>query len=180
MHISALIRVKTHKMPSWVGRNLSDTHKAKLRVVTKHIHSSEEYRIKIGDIMKGGYWYGNVTYRPTYCELWTPDLRERTRAFFNYRCVECGKPQNGKKLCVHHVHYNKKTCCDGSPRDLVALCVSCHSATNTHRDYWEKHFTEILKINFGGKCFFTKDEINENPGLLQHGEPECNKTNIRS
>jgi hypothetical protein len=108
----------------------------------------------------GGFWYGNVRYNegPQYCELWNANLRERCRAYFDYTCVECGTPQNGRKLGVHHVHYNKKSCCDGSPRDLVPLCVDCHGATNHNRGYWEKHFTEMLHSYYGGKSFFTKEE----------------------
>lgn len=108
----------------------------------------------------GGFWYGNVRYNegPQYCELWNENLRERCRAYFNYTCVECGTPQNGRKLSVHHAHYNKKSCCDGSPRDLVPLCLDCHGETNHNRSYWEQHFTEMIYGYYRGKCFFTKEE----------------------
>jgi hypothetical protein len=62
-------------------------------------------------------WMGSVKYYdgPQYCEKYTPELRERVRAWFGYMCIECGTPQNGKRLSVHHVWYNKKLCCDNSP-----------------------------------------------------------------
>jgi hypothetical protein len=110
----------------------------------------------------GGFWYGNINYfdTPQYCEKWTEDLRERARAYRGYKCFECGTPQNGRKLNVHHVHYNKKTCCDGSPHDLVPLCLPCHTRTNGNRDFWESHFTEMIySIDPRGKCFFTKEEM---------------------
>jgi hypothetical protein len=84
------------------------------------------------------------------------------RAYFNYTCFECGIKQTNRKLNVHHVHYNKKTCCDGSPHDLVPLCPECHTKTNFNRDYLEDHFTEKLyENNPEGKCFFTREEMGE-------------------
>lgn len=112
-----------------------------------------------------GFWYGNVQYAdvrlpPVYCEKFNSELKERVRAYWDYRCFECGQPQNGKALQVHHVHYNKKACCDGSPRDLVPLCSSCHPKTNHNREYWESHFTDLLYMYDPiGKCFFNKDEM---------------------
>jgi ribosomal protein S14 len=109
----------------------------------------------------GGQWYGNVKYNDNpYCEKWTAELRERVRAYFGYVCFECDTPQNHRKLNVHHIHYNKKTCCDGSPHDMVPLCPECHTKTNFNRDYWEDHLTELLYANNpDGKCFFTKEEM---------------------
>ena len=122
----------------------------------------------------GGYWYGNVRYPDEkqflpYCEKFNRDLKERVRAYWGYMCVECGALQTSVALSVHHIHYNKKACCDGSPRDLVPLCRSCHSATNHNRDYWERHLTDLIyRWDPSGKCFFTKDEmIAYNNGLYK-------------
>jgi hypothetical protein len=107
-------------------------------------------------------WYGSVKYYegPQYCEKWTAELRECVRAFFGYCCVECGTPQNTRKIAIHHVHYNKKLCCDDTPRTLVPLCASCHSKTNKgNREYWSKHFHEIIDTYYEGKCWFTKEEM---------------------
>jgi hypothetical protein len=107
-------------------------------------------------------WYGSVNYYegPQYCEKWTAELRERVRAFFGYCCIECGTPQNTRKLAIHHVHYNKKLCCDDTPRTLVPLCASCHSKTNKgDREYWSEHFQAIIDSYYEGKCWFTKKEM---------------------
>jgi hypothetical protein len=112
----------------------------------------------------GGFWYGNVRYYDDllYCEKFTKEFKERVRAYWNYQCFECGTPQKGRKLGVHHVHYNKKMCCDGSPRDVLPLCQECHSRSNTNRDYWEMHFTELLyAYNPDGKCYFTREEMDK-------------------
>jgi len=107
------------------------------------------------------FWYGAIRYYegPQYCEKWTDELKERVRAYFGYQCAECGTPQNGKKLHVHHVWYNKRLCCDSTPRSLVPLCSSCHSKTNTNREYWSTHFQEIIDAYYDGKCWFTKEEM---------------------
>jgi hypothetical protein len=110
-------------------------------------------------------WMGSVKYYdgPQYCEKWTPELRERVRAWFGYRCVECGTPQNGKKLSIHHVWFNKKLCCDDSPRSLVALCASCHSKTSnlpgSKRNESSRHFQDIIDIDYDGRCWYMRDEM---------------------
>lgn len=112
----------------------------------------------------GGFWYGSVKYDSDvkYCEKFNFDFKERVRAYWGYKCFECGKPQSKKRLSVHHVHYDKRMCCNGSPRDVVPLCVSCHNKTNYNREYWENHFTELLyAYSQDGKCFFTKKEMKE-------------------
>jgi hypothetical protein len=111
-----------------------------------------------------GCWYGNVKHydSPQYCEKFDKDFKNRVRAYWGYRCVECGTEttQSGRSLCVHHVHYDKKMCCNGSPKDVVPLCQSCHNATINNRDYWEDHFTDMIyQSSSEGKCFFTKEEM---------------------
>jgi hypothetical protein len=112
-------------------------------------------------------WMGSVKYYdgPQYCEKWTPELRERVRAWFGHCCVECGAPQNGTKLHVHHVWYNKKLCCDDTPRSLVCLCQSCHGKTSAakgkERDKFSIHFQEIIDTYYEGRCWMTREEMKE-------------------
>ena len=117
------------------------------------------------------WWYGSVRYEDDglYCERFDEPFKERVRAYWGYQCFECGEPQNGRKLSVHHVHYDKKMCCNGSPRDVVPLCWSCHNATNNRCEHWENHFTELLYLyNPNGKCYFTKEEMQQyNNGLKE-------------
>ena len=113
-----------------------------------------------------GYVDGRA-YEP-YCPKWTPSLRRRVRAFFKNTCQMCGHVhQTGEPMmAVHHVNYRKDACCTRDVAPLfVTLCpghsnsVSCHSITNHDRDYWEICFTQLIKNKYGGKCYFTKEEM---------------------
>jgi len=133
----------------------------------KH-YENPEARKKQSETIKKSFvdhqWYGSIKYYdgPQYCEKWTEELRERVRAYFGYVCAECGTPQTKRKLAVHHVHYNKKLCCDDTPRTLVPLCPSCHVKTNTgDRENWSNHFQDIIDAYYDGKCWFTKEEMKQ-------------------
>ena len=118
-----------------------------------------------------------------YCEKWTLEFRRRIRAFFDYKCVECGTPQTEDLLHCHHVYYDKKACCSvnengkyfsnlgikgnlysfeiiGDPNKFIALCDTCHKSTSgkKNREYWARHFEEIINIYYLGKSYFTKEE----------------------
>jgi len=108
-------------------------------------------------------WLGGVSYFP-YCEKFTREFKERVRAFFDYKCINCGEPQLVEKHHVHHVNFNKQACCDGSKPLFVILCRSCHVTTNHNRDFWNDHYTNILNNYYGGKCFFTKEEMAAHTG----------------
>ncbi|MCK9591406.1 MAG: NUMOD3 domain-containing DNA-binding protein [Methanoregula sp.] len=126
-------------------------------------HMREDMKIKMCEIKIGGFWYGAVRYYDgkQYCEKFSDNLRERVRAYFGWICPICGTPQTGKRLSVHHVNYNKKSCCDpDAPRLFIPLCSGdCHLNTNRNREKWEKYFTEILMGYYQGKCYFTPDEM---------------------
>lgn len=104
-------------------------------------------------------WLGGKSYEP-YCILFNNDFKDRVRAFFGNRCVICGKPQDEckRKLSVHHVIYNKNTCCDDSDKLFVSLCGVCHNKTNFNREYWQEYFTKMIKEEYDGKCYYTKEE----------------------
>lgn len=106
------------------------------------------------------HWNGGSSMYP-YCEKWTPAFRKRIRAFFGNICILCGKTEkeNGEPLCCHHVHYNKRTCCDDSTPMFATLCRSCHNKTTaSHRAKWITLLEGIIKDRYGGKSYFTKEE----------------------
>jgi hypothetical protein len=107
-------------------------------------------------------WRGGTSFEP-YCEKWTTGLKERIRAFFEYRCIICGKHQNEnkRKLCCHHVEYNKKACCDGKPVHFAALCDNHHAMTNGDRERWEYMIHYIIDEMYNGRSYYTKEEYSK-------------------
>lgn len=91
-------------------------------------------------------WLGGISFEP-YTPEFNNTLKEQIRKRDNYTCQMCGKPQNGKRLAIHHIDYNKK---HNVPNNLISLChnqglLNCHSKTNHNREYWTNYFTELLK-----------------------------------
>ncbi len=94
------------------------------------------------------------TYRD-YSPTFTHEFRESVRDAFDRKCVECGKPENGYRLDVHHVGCDKKDHCDDPRAHFVALCRSCHMKAHRAKDVKVSHFMEIINAKcgtIGGKC----------------------------
>lgn len=153
-------KIKSEKTKQRMRKPKSELTKERMSKTRLGIRYSEE-TIRRMSLSKYDVWYGGVKHHdtPQYCEKWTRNLRERVRVFFDYKCVSCGTAQNGRKLHVHHVNYNKNTCCDDQPRLLVALCTSCHISTNNHRKDWEKIYTDMIQGYYEGRCFLTEREM---------------------
>ena len=66
-------------------------------------------------------------------------LRESIRERDDRICQLCGKIEenNGQKLAIHHIDYDKGNC---NSDNLISLCVSCHTKTNFNREYWIEFF----------------------------------------
>jgi Mor family transcriptional regulator len=73
-----------------------------------------------------------------YCSLFSPRFKEKIRILYNRKCFMCGKSEeeNGQRLDVHHVNYDKDCLC-GLQCEFVPLCKSCHGRTGVNRKYWE-------------------------------------------
>jgi len=170
-----------------LGKSPTEETRKKLSEVHLGIPFSEDHRRKIGEANSGekNYlfgkhpteshrrnlsesrfgernprWNGGTSFEP-YCPKFTKEFKERVRTFFGYQCIECNALQNGKKLHVHHVNFNKNTCCDKTEPLFVPLCDSCHPKTNNNRDYWEQHFTEIINNYYQGRCYLSNDEMTQ-------------------
>jgi DNA-directed RNA polymerase subunit RPC12/RpoP len=135
-----------------------------------------------------GFWYGHPTLQKTnsiYCDLWN-DINERVHAFYDYKCVLCGEPENGRSHIGHHVFYVKEACCwydengiyytnlnaknhpakdyciGTNPNYFVILCRSCHSKTNGNFENRKKYadlFKNMIDTYYEGKCYLTKEEM---------------------
>ena len=149
-----------HKGGGW---SLSEETKNKQGAAKRGIPKTEEHKRKISEALKGKKlkketcikmgasrtgdknpsWKGGKSFEP-YCPKFNERFKNKVRGFYGNRCAICGisKEENGRNLHVHHVDYNKQTCCDGSKPRFVALCDSCHSKTNHNRSYWRSFFVE--------------------------------------
>lgn len=112
-------------------------------------------------------WKGGISFEP-YCPKFNKTFKERVRAFFGYNCISCGLQQTenfkGSKLSVHHVHYNKTSCCDPNiPKMFVPLCRSCHTKTNSNREEWRQRFEQLLISEYGGRSYYTQEEWDAMP-----------------
>ena len=139
--------IETRKTSDWVS---GDKNPMKRPEVVEKISGPSSYN-----------WNGGSSMAP-YCEKWTPNLRKRIRAFFDYECILCGKSteDNGEPLCCHHGYYNKETCCDDSTPIFAVLCRSCHNRTTAgDRNQWTHLLSDIIHERYGGKSYFTKEEF---------------------
>jgi hypothetical protein len=87
-------------------------------------------------------WQGGLDHEK-YKEGFNRDLRRSIRYRDHFRCQVCGwKQTTGRyKLDIHHVDYDKM---NNNPRNLIALCHSCHLKTNYERDMWKEKFTKLI------------------------------------
>ena len=105
-----------------------------------------EQKIRIAESLKGKYlkenawwaWKGGKSFEPYGLEF-DVYLKEVIINRDRRKCQMCGKTEleNGRKLSVHHIDYNKL---NNDPKNLITLCISCHGKTTTNRDYWIKFF----------------------------------------
>jgi hypothetical protein len=131
------------------GRKLTKETKAKLSATRKGIIFTEEWKANMSAAKKGEKhpnWQGGKSFEP-YCVKFNNAFKEYIRSKFGHKCFLCPTTQaeNGRKLSVHHVNYNKNCGCDGDETcNFVPLCDSCHNKTNCNRDYWQKIITDKL------------------------------------
>lgn len=118
-----------------------------LSCMAKNRHYSKETKKKLSLLMSGkNHWnWQNGKSFERYSIIWTKELKEQIRKRDNRICQLCGKNEknNGRKLDVHHMDYNKKNC---KENNLISLCHSCHIKTNYNRDYWFAYCTYLMEI----------------------------------
>jgi len=157
-----LLLVKNAKYPCLIcGKEIEGT----IRIYKEGHWVSKQFcspECKIAGISgeNSSSWKGGVSFGD-YCKKFNNEFKTRCRAFFENKCVVCGitTEQHKRKMCVHHVNYNKDTCCDENVKQLfVTLCAKHHGLTNHSREYWNGLFTKLIEEKYNGKCFYTKEE----------------------
>jgi len=147
------------------GRTHSPETRLKLSIANKGKVLSSEQRAKLASYCgeKASNWRGGISFEP-YCPKFNENLKLRVREFFENECLMCGttENENGKRLSVHHVTYDKMICCDGKPVCFAALCIRCHAKTNGgDRQRWEDMLHRAIDEIWDGKSYFTKEEYAE-------------------
>jgi hypothetical protein len=143
------------------GKTRSDETREKIRQsLMGHKHKKEtiDKMCAMRKLDKHPNWLGGKSFEP-YCPKFNKEFKERVRAYFDYTCPECLTHQNGTALHVHHVNFNKMSCCDDTLPLFIPLCTPCHTKTNFNREYWEQYFTEMIDGYYQGKCYFSKEEM---------------------
>lgn len=124
------------------GRTFSDVVKKRMSNGMKGRAISEETKKKMSESQrgdKGPNWQGGIS-SGQYCTKFNNMIKEEIREKYGRACLICGKTEgeNGRKLDVHHIDYNKEQGCEEHKWKLVPLCRSCHSKTsNGDREYYE-------------------------------------------
>lgn len=137
---------------SKVGIPFSDEHKQKIGDTqrgVKRVPLTKEHREKLSNLLSGENnpnWKGGISFEP-YCKKFNYAFKESIREKFGRTCFLCPttEEENGRKLSVHHVEYNKNCLCDDSVCEFVPLCDSCHGKTNHNHEYWERLIIDKLR-----------------------------------
>jgi len=77
-------------------------------------------------------WKGGKSFE-SYGGLFNKKLKEEIRNKFDRTCFLSGEKENGRKLDVHHINYNKK---DNRIWNLIPLTQRYHLKTNGSRWFW--------------------------------------------
>lgn len=135
-------------------------YKSKISKSSKEMWSNPEFKKSMSG-ENSPMWMGGVSFEP-YCKKFNSDLKNRVRLFFNNRCILCGDSPTGYKLSVHHVNYNKNTCCDDTKPVFATLCRKCHALTSTRnkeqRQSYEDTISKIITETYGGRCYLSVEE----------------------
>jgi len=119
-----------------LGKKASPETRAKISAAQMGHEVSPETRAKIGAWIRASgsdhpLWRGgDRNYGPGFSD----DLKRIVRWLYDDRRFLCGEKPEGREPAVHHIDYNKK---NNTIDNLVPLCNSHHSQTNTRRDYWQ-------------------------------------------
>ncbi len=111
-----------------------------------------EVRAKISKTLMGKYcgpesgnWKGGISAEP-YCDIWLDkNYKQSIRDRDNNECQNPDCWKTSKKLCGHHIDYDKKNC---HPWNVITLCNSCNARANINREYWIKFYQTIMNKKY--------------------------------
>lgn len=132
---------------SFFGRKHTDEYKkwASESRKGKVSYNEEQYERKIENQPRGEnspMWKGGISFEP-YSPDFNDKLKRKIKIRDDYTCSICDK--KSQKLAVHHIDYDKL---NSNEKNLISLCYSCHSKTNSNRENWMKFFESIINKKY--------------------------------
>ncbi len=93
-------------------------------------------------------WQNGISFEPYTIEF-NRQLKELIRSRDNFTCQDCGvtEKEMDRRLCIHHIDYNKENCLLDN---LITLCRSCNAKVNFNRKQWTEYFQEKIMYKKGG------------------------------
>lgn len=150
----AAMKIRSNLVPSYGEKNGMYGRCGELNPFYGRHHTEENKALwrqqakeRVGP--KSSNWHGGVSFEE-YPQDFSEELKELIRLRDGYKCQKCGCPEieNGEKLSIHHINYDKKNCL---PSNLVALCRSCNAQVNSNRRKWKGYFRRKLRIVRGSR-----------------------------
>tara|TARA_Y100000310_G_scaffold325646_1_gene389402 strand:+ start:7160 stop:7957 length:798 start_codon:yes stop_codon:yes gene_type:complete len=135
MSMSAKNKLKNKKNHPMFGKTHSMESRKKISL--NHIDCAKE---------KNSQWKGGKSFEPYGIEF-DEKLKELIRERDNYCCQLCSEKQKNRRLCIHHIDYDKQ---NNDPKNLISLCLNCHLKTNVNRDNWTEFFKASKAIFLSG------------------------------
>lgn len=143
-------RMKGENNPMF-GKTLGEDVKGKIRNamlgnqhLLGHKHSAEA-RQKMSLSQRGDKnwnWQGGIGQDPYCASFRDEEYRSDLYARDGYRCQNPDCHGITKKLCHHHINYNKQDC---GPENLITLCISCNTRSNTRRSWHTELYQKIMR-----------------------------------
>lgn len=147
---------------SRTGIVFSKEHLRNMSITQKGRHHTEESKQKIRLNMNNRVgennpnWNGGTSfgeYCPKFNEVVKRNVREKYNNCDFISGLHSSICNGGKRLCVHHVDYNKMQGCDGHEWRLIPLSQSNHSRTSGKklRFFWNRLL--IYAIDYDKECY---------------------------
>lgn len=126
------------------GTTLPEEHKKKISDTCKIVLSDPEMIERTKHYGPENGMFNNYSSYEPYTKEFDEHRKEECRNMYNGKCVVCGitKDENGRRLDVHHIDYNKL---NSELWNLYPLCMPCHCFTKVPdegiKNSWYEWFT---------------------------------------
>lgn len=156
-----LTKETDERVKKYVDTRVKSYKEGKFKSWNKDLTKETDERVKEhSESMKGEkhhFWLDGKSFEPYGIEF-NEELKDAIKKRDGYVCQECGRKE---VLSVHHIDYDKL---NNSIFNLISLCTSCHTKTNSNRKHWESYFKMKMFI----KEFFNPENIKvfENKKLI--------------